>query len=59
MQLLKASELAKQLRLNPETIRRWTRDGKIPFIAVGVTRRYDLDAVLTAINNTATEETSK
>lgn len=55
MTMLKAAQLAEQLNLNPETIRRLTRAGKIPHIQVGKSKRYDLDAVLEAMKP-ATEE---
>lgn len=31
-------EVAKRLALNPETIRRWLRDGKIKGVRIGVRR---------------------
>lgn len=58
MHMLKAAELAEKLNLNPETIRRLTRAGKIPHTQVGKSKRYDLDVVLKALQIN-TEETSK
>lgn len=55
-QLLKAEELAKRLRVNTETIRRWTRAGAIPHINVGKSRRYDLSAVLQALQSKSNPE---
>lgn len=43
--LLKAKELAEQLSVSTETIRRLTRDKKIPFIQVGRSKRYSLEQV--------------
>ena len=43
--MLKATELAKELKVSVAAIRAWQRQG-IPFIPVGRLRRYDLDAVL-------------
>lgn len=54
--LLKAKELAARLRVNTETIRRWTRGGTIPHIVVGAAKRYDLAAVLEALSRNNTEE---
>jgi excisionase family DNA binding protein len=36
--LLTVAQVAAQLHLNPETVRRWLRDGKIQGIAFGVGR---------------------
>lgn len=58
MHMLKAAELAEKLNLNPETIRRLTRAGKIPHIQIGKSKRYDLDAVLDSMK-AKTEEPSK
>jgi excisionase family DNA binding protein len=46
--LLKAKELAEALGVNPETVRRWARAKKIPFVQVGNSRRYNLAAVIEA-----------
>lgn len=58
MHMLKAAQLAEKLNLNPETIRRLTRAGKIPHIQVGKSKRYDLDAVMKAMKPN-TEEPSQ
>ena len=42
-------ELAEALSLCPETIYRWTKAGLIPHLRVGRIIRYDLAAVLRAI----------
>ena len=45
--LLKASELAEVLGVKPETVRRWTREGRIPEIRLSCkVRRFDLAQVL-------------
>ena len=36
--MLKVPEVAKRLGLNPETIRRWLREGKLRGVLVGGTR---------------------
>lgn len=43
--MLKAKELAEALSVNVETVRRWTRDGIIPHIKLGASKRYSLDTV--------------
>jgi excisionase family DNA binding protein len=48
-QLLKAKELATALNVNPETVRRWSRANKIPFVEVGNSRRYSLNDVVKSI----------
>ena len=58
MTMLKAAQLAEKMNLNPETIRRLTRAGKIPHIQVGKSKRYDLDAVMKAMQIT-TEDPRK
>lgn len=40
--MLKAKELAEALNVNVETVRRWTRDGVIPHIKLGASKRYSL-----------------
>ena len=45
--LLTAQELADHLRIEKDTVYRWTRAGKIPSIRLGGRRfRYELDKVL-------------
>ena len=56
--LLKARELADKLNFNTETIYRMTKAGKIPHVVVGRSKRYDLAAVMQAMQSN-TEETSK
>lgn len=41
--MLKAKELAEALNVNVETVRRWTRDGIIPHIKLGASKRYSLE----------------
>ena len=48
--LLTADELAEHLRLRPDTIRLWTRDGIVPAIHItGKVIRYDLSEVERAL----------
>ena len=48
-ELLTVLEVAARLKLNPETVRRWIREGKLPAIKLGPTnagwrvRASDLD----------------
>lgn len=55
--LLTAEELAAQLRVAPNSVRRWTRNRDIPFIQLGPgCRRYRLADVVRTIaakNSTA------
>ncbi len=50
--LLTVAEAAARLRLNPETIRRWLRDGRLKVIHLGSdkagwrVREHDLDTFL-------------
>lgn len=53
---LSAKALAEKMNFNPETIRRWTRDKKIPFLSVGSTKRYRLSQVLEALDKQKTTE---
>lgn len=47
-------ELAELLSVQPDTVRRWARDGTIPFIRVGEkTLRYIPEDVLAALRNRA------
>lgn len=59
-QLLTAQELAAKLNLSVETIWRYTRQKRIPYVEVGLRQyRYDLDAVLAAMqvrNSKVSEE---
>lgn len=43
--LLSVTELASQLNLNPETVRRLTRSGELPHVKVGKSIRYRLSEV--------------
>lgn len=44
-EMLKAKDLAKALNVNIETVRRWTREGTIPHIKLGASKRYSLSKV--------------
>lgn len=48
-EILTSLELAARLKANPETIRRQTRDGKLPAIRLGGEYRYDWAEVLKAL----------
>ncbi len=59
-ELLTARELAKRLRVSPETVRAWARRGSIP--AVRLSRkviRFDADAVIAALSATPVEGVSR
>ena len=48
--LLTAGDLAKRLRVSPETVAKWARRGLIPEIKISrSTRRFDWDAVVRAL----------
>lgn len=48
--LLLTRELAQRLGVEPETVRRWARDGLIPVCRIGMkTLRFDLEQVIEAI----------
>jgi excisionase family DNA binding protein len=45
--LLTAEELAERLKIQPSTVRRWSRDGRIPTVRLSPkVVRYDYDAVV-------------
>lgn len=49
--LLTSRELAKRLRVSPETIRAWARRGHIPTLRLSRKAiRYNLEAVLAALS---------
>lgn len=48
-EMLKAKDLAKALNVNTETVRRWTREGTIPHIKLGASKRYILSKVVDAL----------
>lgn len=49
-QLLTADEVAERLRLRPETVKLWTREGLIPAIRItGKVIRYDFAQVEAAL----------
>ncbi len=53
--MLTVPEAARRARRNPETIRRWIREGKLRATKVGtqhVLDEKDLDAILTKANDT-------
>jgi len=50
IELLTADELASRLQVRPSTVRRWTREGRIPTVRLSQkVVRYDLVAVVSAI----------
>lgn len=52
-ELLTARELAKRLRVSPETVRAWARRGAIPALRLSPkVIRYDAQAVLAALSAT-------
>jgi excisionase family DNA binding protein len=52
-ELLTARELAKRLRVSPETVRAWSRRGCIPSLRLSPKAiRYNAEAVLAALSNT-------
>ena len=59
LKLLTTRELAKRLRVSPETIREWSKRGSIPSFRLSAKAiRYDLDAVLAALSANSVKETS-
>ncbi len=55
--LITAHELAEKLNLSVETIWRYTREGKIPFVTLGRKQyRYRLDDVISALNGDRVKE---
>jgi excisionase family DNA binding protein len=49
-ELLTATELAERLRVRPETVRQWARDGRIPRVKVNAKiTRYDVADVIRAL----------
>ena len=55
--LLKPSEVAQYFRVNPKTISRWARSGKLPASkTLGGHRRYRAGDVLKALNDMSNEE---
>jgi len=54
--LLTASDVAILLAVNVETIRRMTRRGLLPSIAIGRSRRYSPDDVQSTIKRLRTTE---
>ncbi|AZU97905.1 hypothetical protein [Vibrio phage LP.1] len=52
MKLITTKELAKELNLHPETVRRMARRNQIPFIRVSETEfRFNLAEVLDRLQN--------
>lgn len=43
---IRPGELAERLGVSRETVRRMARDGRIPFIRIGSSLRFNVDAVL-------------
>lgn len=56
-ELLTARELAKRLRVSPETVCSWARRGEVPALRVSAkVIRYDADAVMMALSVTQVKE---
>ncbi len=52
-ELLTADELAVRLKVQPSTVRKWHRDGRIPSIRLSPkVIRFDLDVVVDALKTT-------
>jgi len=49
-ELMTVPEVAERLRINPETVRLWARDGRLPVVPLPTRslrfRRSDIDAIL-------------
>ncbi len=59
MELLTSRELAKHLRVKPETVRDWARRGRIPVLRLSPkVIRYNADAVIAALLATPVEGVS-
>ncbi len=59
-ELLTTRELAKRLRVTPETVRAWARRGCIPALRLSPkSTRYDLDTVLAALSSAAPKGVSR
>lgn len=57
--LMTTRELAGWLRVTPQTVRDWSRTGRIPFVRVSPkVVRYELSAVLAAISSCKPEGVS-
>jgi len=58
-EFLTAAELAERLRVQPETIRGWVRQGRIPVIRFSPRAlRFDFDAVVKSLTRNGGDETS-
>lgn len=54
MQFITTSDLAKLLSVHENTVRRWTRDGRIPHIKISETDfRYEVEKVIAALEKQA------
>jgi predicted site-specific integrase-resolvase len=55
-ELITSNELGERLRLRPDTIKRWTREGLIPCLKLsGKVIRYDFEDVVKAIRQRSLE----
>lgn len=58
VEYLTTAELATELRLHPETIRRWINDGKLPALRLSVNNyritRSDADQLLATMRTSTT-----
>lgn len=58
---LTTTEAAEALRINPQTLRRWASEGKVPYIRRGnhyFFKKTDLENFLNAASSKATSEIS-
>ncbi len=56
-ELVTATELAKWLQVTPETVRLWSRRGRIPRVALSrKVIRYNVDAVMRALAPNAADK---
>ncbi len=50
-QIITGEDLAKKLGVTIQTLIRWRHKGKIPFLQIGNSIRYDLHKVLASLEN--------
>jgi len=58
LEFLTTEELATLLKIQEQTIRKWAREGRIPFVKVGSDYRFIKEEVVNALRDKQREESN-
>ena len=47
-------QLAEAIQAHPQTVYKWVRNGEIPYVKIGRSVRFNLDAVMASLSHSRT-----